>query len=157
TDRAFALMMLTRIFQEADGLIRDRERADTESDLTYMRSRLDQTQNVGYRQIFLDNIAELERKLMILQGDRPYAVKVFDGPSAPLQPTERRPLLYCVIAVAVGFVLGLLLAVLGAMKPGAEYVPRWPGSRLANSLYMKAKNVRRLRPAGRPSTVKRHT
>jgi hypothetical protein len=143
SNRNFALYMLTSIYQQADALVRERELRNTESSLAYLRARFLETTNITYQQIFAHELAALERQLMMLRGDRPYSVEVFDGPYVPLQPSQPRPLLYTFLAAGIGLMLGLLIAIMHASVSGQQYDPRWPGERVLASVRSAAQNVRR--------------
>jgi hypothetical protein len=142
-NRDFALYMLTSIYQQADALIRERELRNAEANLAYLRARFEETTNVTYQQIFASELATLERKLMMLRGDRPYAVEVFDGPYVPLAASQPRPLLYTFLAGGIGVMLGLLIAIMHASVTGQQYDSRWPGERVWVRVRSTAKNVRR--------------
>lgn len=87
-DAEMARWLLQTVYFEGDDFLRQEDRQKTQQRIAYLRQQLN-VQNLDFRAMFLNMLAEQERNLMLLSSDTPYAaeiaqpVHVTSVPSAP--------------------------------------------------------------------------
>jgi hypothetical protein len=109
-DREFALSMLTWLYQEADGSIRENDIVRTKAQIDYLRSELNQVTSVEQRTALTNLLETQEQRRMLLLSNAPYGAAVIVSPEAPTIPNSPKITITFAIALIVGFLLsGLVL------------------------------------------------
>jgi hypothetical protein len=108
-DRDFALAVLARLHEAADGHLRARAGRQAEAQLVYLREALAKETVLEERRPLLDRIRDVERVRMVVDIDLPFAAEAIDRPSAAALADWPRPERIVGWASAVGLVIGILL------------------------------------------------
>jgi hypothetical protein len=102
SDREFALRLLQMLHDGSDTKLKEAERKRAEERLSYLRDQLTDVRVTDYRSVLVALLAREQQKMMLIQGNLPFAAEIVDPPSVSAAPTSPRPLLSLVIAVIAG-------------------------------------------------------
>lgn len=108
-DRAFALSLLRILHDGSDTKLKEAERERAKERLNYLNDQLRDVQVNDYRTVLVALLAREQQKMMLIQGNLPFAAEIVDPPSVSAAPTSPRPFLALVIAVITGTVGGIFL------------------------------------------------
>lgn len=111
-DPAFAIKFLTRLHEADDAFVREQAKARTESNIDYLRSKVDDIRLTQFRQVLFNAIAEQGQQMMLVNAAAPYAAEPFGPATASPRPTAPRPIPVLVGATVAGLIAGLALAAL---------------------------------------------
>lgn len=111
SDPQRAQMILTYMLDDANELLRQQARRDARAQASYLRERLSQTDMQSYRETLVGLLAEQEQRLMLTNGQLPFAARTVERITVSQGPTSKRPMLYASIATIIGFCLGYFVAI----------------------------------------------
>lgn len=109
-DPAFARYFLVLVHDEADRLIRESERRRVEENIKYLGEQLTGTLMTEQRTAIVDILTRQHQNLMLISQSGPFAAEFIDPPNVSDLPTSPRPPIYLLAAVALGLLLGIVLA-----------------------------------------------
>jgi len=113
-DPAFAKKVLLAAHTEANALERDIVARHASQQVRYLQDKLASVTVADYRATLLQILSAQEKTLMLTQTNAPFAADIISPPSVSDQPTSPRPVLYLVLAAAIGGLIGaFLVAFLG--------------------------------------------
>lgn len=106
--REDALRLLTIAYSEADELLRQQDRFESQQRRRYLETQLGGLTNVDVRQALIGLMSNEQRRAMMLESSLPYAARIIEPPYVSNTPEE--PNVRIIIALpAIGMVgLGLL-------------------------------------------------
>lgn len=108
-DRDFAVLFLSALAQEADGIIKREIQARTDSRAAYLEQALAATRNPEHRQAITSLLMEQEHVKMILAIDEPFAAAVAEPAFASPLPVWPRKAIVLPAMAAAGAFLGMIL------------------------------------------------
>ncbi|WP_029015171.1 Wzz/FepE/Etk N-terminal domain-containing protein [Niveispirillum irakense] len=111
-DPAFAVEFLTLLHAEVNAYLRDEATAAATIRIRQLEQRLEQTTQGVHRNALLSLLEQEQRDLLLLDPALPYAATVIDPPYASSLPVSPRPLLTIFVALILGTVAGLVVALL---------------------------------------------
>jgi uncharacterized protein involved in exopolysaccharide biosynthesis len=111
-DPAFAIKFLTKLHEANDAFVREQAKARTESNIDYLKTRVDDIGLTQFRQVLFSAIAEQGQQMMLVNATAPYAAEPFGPSSASPRPTAPRPIPVLAGATIAGLIAGLALAAL---------------------------------------------
>jgi LPS O-antigen subunit length determinant protein (WzzB/FepE family) len=123
SDAHFATSLLVALRSTLDEYLRQRMISRTSTYVKYLTQKLSTVTIEEYRQALLQNLTEQEKALMTASSSVAYDADMLGEPVASAQPTSPRPMLTLLLALVLGTVVGIVLA-LGAEK--YRLVIRWP-------------------------------
>ena len=108
-NRENALRLLTIAYSEADELLRQQDRVESQQRRRYLETQLGGLTNVDVRQALIGLMSSEQRRAMMLESNLPYAARIIEPPYVSSLPEE--PNVKLAIALpAIGIVgLGLLV------------------------------------------------
>jgi hypothetical protein len=113
-DRNFALYLLNTAYEEADGLLGERDRRKQSRDKQYLEEQLEKTQLSEVRTALLALLMQQEQQSMLVNSDPPYTIKVLEPPWVSRQPKEPELKKIIGIPAAVAFILCLVAVTIAA-------------------------------------------
>jgi hypothetical protein len=119
-DPAVGRMLLWKLHQQSDGILRERTLKRTSEYITYLQDKLRSVDVTEYRQALTDILTEQEKTRMVASSTLPFAAEPFGRPTSLATPTEPNQLL----VIAGGILAGLALGTLLALKRQARQRPR---------------------------------
>lgn len=126
-DPAFATRLMLMAHQEANEVLRDQVAIRATQQVAYLQQKLSQTTVQDYRATLLALLSTQEKTLMLTQTSAPYAAEILSPPVAPLTPVAPRPVFSMALAILVGALVGVSVAVLF----GPDWFQRLRGALLA--------------------------
>lgn len=108
-DRAYGIMLLNRLHEASDGLLRERALIRIDDYLRYLTDKLKTVLLSENRIALSQTLGDQERARMLASSPRSFAAEVFQSPTASISPTSPRPLLFLVGAIAAGILVGLMI------------------------------------------------
>lgn len=115
-DPKFAQLLLTRIDETVDSLMRHRALLRTNDYIDYLTGKLRTVQLAEQRLSITQTLGEQERVRMAASSTRPFVADVFSGPSATPRPTSPRPYLLLILSLLGGLALGVVVVLIRARR-----------------------------------------
>jgi uncharacterized protein involved in exopolysaccharide biosynthesis len=112
TDPVFAVKFLTALHEADDNFVREQARARTESNVAYLRSKVETTSLAEYRSVLFNAIADQAQQMMLVNASAPYAAEPFGPATSSLRPTKPRPIPVLIGTTVAGLIAGTAVAVL---------------------------------------------
>lgn len=117
----FAQSFLKRVLDDADDDIRAEALNRSEKQIAYLRNELRTTQELDYRAALIALLSQQEMTRMTINKGLPYAATRVQPPYVSDLPTSPNPILLLAVAVFVGVVVGIFIAlVLAVWAPHTE-------------------------------------
>jgi hypothetical protein len=110
-DRQFSLDLLTWLYIEAEGVVREEDLSATQSQIDYLQRQLDTVAAVERRTVLINLLEQQERKKMLLSSGAPFGAMMIVRPETPLRPNSPRLGQTLALGLVVGLILGCLQAV----------------------------------------------
>jgi uncharacterized protein involved in exopolysaccharide biosynthesis len=122
-DPKFAVDLLQHLDRWGDAIVRDEAMMLADKQIDYLQKKLDQTTSIDYRQTLLSLLASQVTTRMTINSNLPYAASVVQPAVASDLPTSPNPVIWLSIAIVVGALFGIFLA-LGAALIWPDGVPQ---------------------------------
>jgi hypothetical protein len=120
-DPEFALWLLDTVYREADSFVREVDLRATRQRKEYLEGQILETTVLEFRDMFVELLANEERRLMLTQTDLPYAAQVIEKAFVSSQPTSPN-LVQDFWVLVFGWVLGgsLLVLMVSLLRSGSR-------------------------------------
>jgi hypothetical protein len=117
-DPEFALWLLETVYREADAFVREVDLHATYERKAYLEAQISQTNVIEFRQMFVNLLANEERRLMLTQTDLPYAAQIIEEAFVSSRPTSPDLIQDFWILVFAWVLVGILVVLLFALVRG---------------------------------------
>jgi len=107
-----AEILLTRITQIDDKILRDEKTRQTQQELQYLSKRSETISVVEQKAAVINLISDAEKRLMLLESGQPYAMMTLDPPLAGNAPSSPAPIMNIFIGALIGIGIGIVLALI---------------------------------------------
>jgi hypothetical protein len=111
-DREYALFLLKTVYEEADTLLREQDRAELLRQKAYVSNQLNEVTLSEGRVVLIQLLSNIENKLMLLGGGLSYAAHVLEPPRASLQLLPPATGRIVGTPAALGLFLGIMIVLL---------------------------------------------
>lgn len=109
-DPAFAVLLLRRLHEAADGLIRAETKALASGRIGYLEQASAQVDNPDHRRALTDMLMEQEQVMMMAGMDQPFAAAIAEPPAAGAKPVWPNRTLALPLAALVGAMFGFFVS-----------------------------------------------
>nr|WP_310523663.1 Wzz/FepE/Etk N-terminal domain-containing protein [Polymorphobacter sp.] len=110
TDRQFGIKFLTRLNTTIDTWLREKTLARTNQNIAYLTGRLPGVTQADHRQALFATLSAQEQRLMMARNPAAFAAETFGQIGASSTPTSPRQVPILTLALALGLIFGLVLA-----------------------------------------------
>lgn len=108
-DPDFAQKFLQELHEETDRVVRYDALRRTSRQAAYLERKLAQVVFPEHKMALTELILGQEQKMMMLEIDLPYAARVISAARVSKEPTSPRPILFILISLISGLLLGIFL------------------------------------------------
>lgn len=110
-DPLFAKAFLTSLHDRTDAWVRDRNLDRTRANMVYLNHRLPGITQADHREAIFATLSDQQQRAMTASNPAPFAAEPFGAATVSPQPTSPRQLPVLILAVFLGAITGVVLAV----------------------------------------------